>query len=313
MQSIKIIEGIVLEPDKLPQGWCFYAFGGSDGYLYCGYSARLKAKLEVLKQKAEGDPWVKVLLAEADRLEVMDFDDALGALVRYKAFLQEEAPKYQSRLLPWENYVYLALDNLRFPFVSIQEHTNDDWQYIGPFRSRFFLADVMDTFSRILKIPYCETGSYPCDKLYNGMCRGWCQSLDEKSESEHSLDKLKDLLQEAFLHPNNGILELVQKERDAYFDDLEFAKADLLDDEIELLKDYRDWLNFLYLAKDLNYDSDELVVRNGMLAEAVQGERRYTFPVDETEYRGNERLALPLAAVDEMRMIYNYIRERTHV
>lgn len=296
---------------ELPKGWVFYVIAQDEKPLYSGISARLLGRLNSFSQRAQDDKLIDEMMERANFLSYEELDNSFAALVLQKCFVMDNLPEYQNRILPWENYVYLGLDSHRFPFISIEEHTNDDWQYIGPFRSRLFLAEMMDTLSRILKLPHCETGSYPCDKFDRDICRGWCLSLMPSQESNivHDLGKLDSLLKEAWMHPNNGVLEMVQNERDAYFNDLEFIKADLLDDEVELLSGYRDWLNFLYVAKDLNLETDDFLIRNGQLLEARLGSRYYHFPADFPEYRPNETLALPLAKCDEMKIIYDYIRE----
>ncbi|HQB98642.1 MAG TPA: hypothetical protein PKZ46_06875 [Candidatus Cloacimonadota bacterium] len=300
--------------DSLPKGWVFYALKSADGYLFMGVSARLGARMHAFWEKAKEDKVLKEMQDQAQVLDYQPMPDSMSALIMLKTMLMEHHPEYQQRLRLWEEYVYLALDSHRFPFVGIQEHSNDDWQYLGPFRSRFFVADVIDTLSRILKLPACETASYPCSKFDSGICRGWCLALAPAGETplEHDLEKLHDLLQESFVHPQNGILEMVQKERDQYFDNLEFPKADLLDDEIKLLKNYRDWLNFLYVAKDLSFESPQITIAGGQLTHVRIGGKEYSFPTDNPQYRENERLALPLAAVDEMKIIYDYIRERAY-
>ncbi len=314
VNSLKITEDFAQNLDILPAGWVFYTLSSEEGYLYAGISAHLAAKLNSIWQKSGEDRLLGEMWMAATSVEYTAMPDSMSALLLFKSFVMEHHPIYQHRIHPWADYVYLALDSHRFPFVGVQQHTNDDWLYIGPFRSRFFLADLLDSLSRILKLPYCETGTYPCDKFDRGICRGWCLALApaRETELEHDLDKLEILLKETFVHPNNGILEMVQKERDRYFDDLEFAKADLLDDEIRLLAKYRDWLNFLYVAKDLSLDTPQLSIEQGQLTKAVFRGREYHFPIDKPPYRDNEKLALPLASTDEMRIIYEYIKERAH-
>lgn len=300
--------------DSLPGGCLFFALKSEQDYLYIGSSFRLSARLRGIWDHAREDKLYQELCERATILEYQQMPDSMSALVMQKALIQEHYPSFQQRLRPWDSYVYLGLDSHRFPFISIQEHTNDDWQYLGPFRSRFFVADVIDSISRILKLPNCPGGTYPCERFDTAVCRGWCLALNPAKETdlEHDLQKLDTLLQESFVHPNNGILEMVQQERDRYFDDLEFAKADLLDDEIRLLSAYRDWLNFLYVAKDLSFESPQLTIAHGQLTHAELNGKSYHFPADNPPYRGNELLALPLAAVDEMKIIYDYIRERAH-
>lgn len=298
--------------DSLPKGWAYFALQSKEGVLYSGYTAKLALRMQVLTNKAEDNGLYAEMMKQATTLEYTMHSDSISALIHYKAAVLESLPLYQHRLPAWENYVYLALDAHRMPFISITEHTNDDWLYLGPFRNRFFLSDVLDIYARILKLPSCESQSYPCEKYRQGDCRGWCLSLSGKqdNESEHSLEKLDSLLKEAFLHPENGILEMVQKTRDDYNNDLEFQKAGLLDDEIELLSKYRDWLIFLYNAKNLNHESEKLSVQQGKITRCVYENREYNFPADNTSYRENEALALNMEAVDESRIIYDYLRKR---
>jgi len=314
MISLKIAKNFVQTLDSLPSSWVFYAIRGEEGYLYAGLSARLGARLNSFWQKSEEDRLLAEMTSSAEVLEYQSMPNSMSALIMLKTFTMEHHPRFQNRIHPWADYVYLALDSHRFPFITIQQHTNDDWTYLGPFRSRFFLADIIDSLSRILKLPYCETGSYPCDKFERGSCRGWCLALAPAAETplEHGLDKLEVLLKETYMHPQNGILEMVQKERDAYFDNLEFTKADLLDDELRLLSKYRDWLNFLYVAKGLSLENSQITIEEGQLSRAVLNGNEYLFPIDKSPARENETLALPLARVDEMKIIYDYVKELSH-
>jgi excinuclease UvrABC nuclease subunit len=293
---------------ELPSGWIFFCFRKADEPLWCGYTPNLAQRLNIIRQKAENDSQYGEASALADTLQFESYPRSMDALIRYKAFVHEHHPPYQQALSLSRDYVYLALDAYRFPFACTRSDTQDDWTYLGPWRSRFFLSDVMDSVARILKLPFCETGSFPCEKLDNGLCKGYCQALSEDSSQEEkdNLAKLDALLRDAYVHPNNGILEMVQQERDNYFNELEFAKADLLDDEIANLAKYRDWLNFLYVTKSLSFSEENLRVENGMLAWCRLDGREYSFPTPHVEYRDNEQLAINLTDADEARLIYEY-------
>lgn len=314
MIRLKISENFEPIPDSLPGGWAFYALKSAGEYLYAGISAHLGARLKSFWSLREEDPLLEEILSQAELLEYQPMPSSMSALIMLKSFVMKHHPQYQHRLQAYASYVYLALNSHQFPFIRIQPHTGDDWIYLGPFRSRFFLVDLLDSLSRIVRLPYCETGTYPCDKFENGICRGWCLALAPAKETplEHDLQKLEILLKETFMHPQNGILEMVQKERDKYFDDLEFAKADLLDDEISLLSKYRDWLNFLYVSRDLELENESLSIQSGQLSRAVLAGKEYLFPIDTSSPRENEKLALPLAVLDEMKIIYDYIKELSH-
>ncbi len=311
MDTIKIDKNIQNHLDTLPKGWVFYLLKSEKEELYAGYSANLKVKLNFLSEKAKEGGIYQEMWNQTEKLSWVTYPQAISALIHYKCYLAENSPLYQYQILPWAEYVYLALDAHRFPFISIQEHTNDDWLYLGPFRSRFFLVDVLDIYARILKLPACETGEYPCEKKQNNLCRGWCLALLESSENqlEYGSDKLEALLKEAFLVPENGILELIQQERNKYFNELEFNNVSLLDDELEILSEYRKWLKFLIAAKHLEDESDELKIQKGKITYCRFQHKDYHFSVDTTEFRINETLALNLDSVDESKVVYNFLQK----
>ncbi len=292
------------ESPELPGGWVFFCFRQAGEPLWCGITPNLAVRLNFIRKKAEIDTRFAEIAALADTLELETQPRSVDALIRLKLFLSQNNLPHQQMMQPSRDYAYLALDAHRFPFVTQKDDTNDSWTYAGPWRGRFFLYEIMDSLSRILKLPYCETNTYPCQKLDDGICNGWCLALENGDEA--TLYKLHNLLREAYLHPQNGILEMVAVERVKYFNDLDFAKADLLDEEIERLESYRDWLNFLYVTKSLSWEDEGFGVENGVLRWCEVNGIRHDFHPKETQYRENETLAINLTDIDERRLLYEY-------
>ncbi|MEN6445743.1 MAG: hypothetical protein ABFC98_06830 [Candidatus Cloacimonas sp.] len=311
MNEIIINKNAKNQFDTLPKGWVFFLLSSEKEELYAGYSANLKAKIDFFSNKAKEGGIHQEMWNAAKTLQWISYPEAISALIHYKCHLAKNLPLYQYQIRPWAEYVYLALDSHRYPFITIQDNTNEDWLYLGPFRSRFFLIDVLDIFARMLKLPACETGEFPCEKKEINLCQGWCMALEGNTEknTEYNLDKLESLFKEIFLVPENGILELIQQERNNYFNELEFEKASLLDEEIDLLNKYRKWLQFLIAAKHLEYDSEELKIQQGKITFCRMEGKSYNFPVDNTEFRINETLALNLDSVDESKIIYDFLRK----
>jgi excinuclease UvrABC nuclease subunit len=308
MISVKWDKTHYLESIEPPSGWVFFSFCREKQPLWCGYTPNLAQRLKRLRVQIENDSVFAEMSRQADTLRFEALPSAMDALIRYKVFLMQKHPEYQQALTSGREYVYLSLDAWRFPFIAVQSHTNDDWTYIGPWRNRFLLTDVLDSVARLLRLPSCDTGDYPCEKMDAGVCSGWCLALGKSGRSEQtpSLEKLDSLLKEAFLHPNNGLIELLEQEKNKYFNDLEFEKADLLDGEIENLAAYKDWLNFLYVSKTLAFKTETFSVEKGLLASCVYDGVEYKFPILHTEFRENETLALNLTDTEEARIIYEY-------
>ena len=298
----------IAKDTKLPSGWVFFCFKKEDLTLWCSFTPNIKQRLNNISRKADQDESVKTASLTAEYVEITPYSRSLDALFHYKVFVQENNPPFQDITAPWREYVYLALDAYRFPFITIQSDTNEDWTYAGPWRSRFFLMDIMDSISRILKLPFCETSYHPCEKLDKGICRGYCEALNDENEVEDQelLDRLESLLWEAYLHPDNGILELLTQEKEKYFNELEFDKEDLINREVENFARYRDWLKFLYITKTLSYKMEDFGVENGLLSWCKFKDKIYTFPTEQFYYRPNEKLAINLTKTDEARLLYEY-------
>lgn len=285
-------------------------FSGST-LLYISETVNLRYKLSGLWLKKDEELTLGELFSKADRLEIIQTKSPLDALLEVKTILEKEKAEYNNRINSWKEYVYLAINPAEFPFVKITEYTEEEWFYIGPFRSRFFLVDIMELMNKMLKIPFCETQTSPCEKMDDGRCRGWCLLIKSESENESEenaeqtqLQKLDALLKEAFVHPDNGLLELVINEKEKYENELQFTKAEFLKPEIELLKHYKDWLIFLYKIKNLNFVTDTISVKNGQLVRYKKDGEEHLCPYIKIEYRLNELLALNKNLVDEARILY---------
>ncbi len=286
-------------------------FNSETELLYVTETVNLKRTIKLLDTLKEEDAEVHALFNQAETLQPIACKTGTDAMIQKKLLQDKHNPQFNQRIQIWKNYVYLALNPAEFPFLKITEYTDEDWFYIGPFRSRFFLIDLLELMNKLLKLPYCEVKFGPCDKKFAGQCRGWCELIkaelaEEKDEAtaKLNLQKLDALLKEAFVHADNSLLDLILQEKKKYEDDLQFAKADLLSPQIEILKRYKEWLIFLYKIKNLNYVTSKVGVRNGQLVSYKADGIEHSNPYLKINYRANEVLALNKNLVDEARILY---------
>lgn len=279
--------------------------------LFTTATVNIRHTVRVLHALKESNAEAEDLFRQAETLEYRSMESGTQALIQHRMLVDKGEPEFNQRIQLWKNYTYLAINPAEFPFVKISEYTDEDWFYIGPFRSRFFLVDLMELLQKLLKIPHCEVKSGPCEKRDEGKCRGWCVLIpsetknlkDEKKEQSH-LQKLDALLKEAYVHADNKLLDLLLQEKDKYENDLEFARADALSDDINLLKRYKEWLVFFYKIKNLNYINAKLSVKGGQLVHFKEDGKDYDSPFINIPYRPNELLALNKNLLDEARILY---------
>lgn len=279
--------------------------------LFTTATVNIRHTVRVLQALKENNAEAEDLFRRADALEYRTMETGTQALIQHRILVDKSEPEFNQRIQLWKNYTYLAINPAEFPFVKISEYTDEDWFYIGPFRSRFFLADLMELLQKLLKIPHCEVKEGPCDKRDEGKCRGWCvliaseaHKLKDGNQEHPHLQKLDALLKEAYVHADNKLLDLLLQEKDKYENDLEFARADALSDDINLLKRYKEWLIFLYKIKNLNYINDRISVKGGQLIHFREDGKDYNSPFLDIPYRPNEVLALNKNLLDEARILY---------
>jgi len=295
----------------VPEDCGVLSFYSADKLLYISNSVNMKGRIDHLWKKRNSDSIVKELFESSDNLDIKLTKTPLEALCKTKSLLSHQTPEYNSRITLWKDYVYLAVNPQEFPFIKITEYTEEEWFYLGPFRSRFFLMDLMELMNKLLKLPFCEVKEGPCEKLDNDRCQGWCISIyNELSQEENSekpeLLKLDALLKEAYIHADNGLLEMLDKEKAKYEDELQFEKGELLKPNIELLKKYKQWLIFLYQAKQLTYNTDLITVQNGQMIRCIVDEKEFTFPFQKIEYRKNEQLAHNKNMLEEAWILFKW-------
>lgn len=294
----------------LPRAWAVVVFRSEGLAQYALITGDLRQRLKSILSKETDSNVYSEMLTICDEINWQQYEKPLDALIAYKTILTIDKPIQQQALFAQRDYVYLALNAQTFPFIKIADYTIENWNYVGPFRSRFVLADFIDSVSRILMLPNCETGTFPCEKFDLGTCRGWCLNLAPEAESDTARDiaKLEKLLFESYMTPTDTIIDMLKTEHDKYFDDLEFEKAELFSDAIKLHEFYKDWLEFLIEARRIDYRDDRINVQSGQLKAYHDGKDWIDLHCQELSFNPNEFLALDKSLADEARILYNYIK-----
>ena len=149
--------------------------------------------------------------------------------------LRSEFPANQNQFNFYSQYVYLAINFKNPPFFKISEDTQGDAFYIGPFRERFFLIDILSILEKEFKAPICENNVENCLKIEQGNCLGFCvlnKEIFRKFVIKYILSK-----------PNDKINKL-EKRFDELEENLEFIESD----EIKItLKKLNKFLSLFHL------------------------------------------------------------------
>jgi len=97
--------------------------------------------------------------------------------------------------------------------------------------------------AEIFHYPSCENEKYPCYKLKDRTCFGWC--LKDKKE-------IGDILLNSYMKPNEEIVSKLLVENEQLEAELEFTNADKQKQKLQIIQKYYDYITFFHVTKHLN-------------------------------------------------------------
>jgi len=230
----------------------------------------------------------------------------IEAFVEELFYVNTHQPEYNNIIKPWYDYVYLGISFKEPPYIKVCSDTLENRYYIGPFRSVFALNDVLDTFASIFKLPRCNEndGKHPCERLEGGLCLGFCNNKLEEA--------LPEMLNRLLMVPNKDAILKLEQNYQTLKDALQFHEADVLDEQIDLLKRYYKNLLFSYTSQyisgEFKINNATLFIKQGVIHEIVASDRFLQLPQVDISYRKpNELLAYAKNEYDHRWIVFSFI------
>jgi len=142
------------------------------------------------------DAKTTALVANIDRFNVIIAGSEFDALVLENNLIKQHRPKYNILLKDDKGYPYIRLDSKSaYPrFTIVSGRKSDGARYFGPFKSRGFSREAIDTVSKALLLPTCSRKfpqdigkDRPCLNHHIGACRGYCLPDTPKSDYDAAM------------------------------------------------------------------------------------------------------------------------------
>ncbi|MCF7793669.1 MAG: hypothetical protein K9N09_08970 [Candidatus Cloacimonetes bacterium] len=296
---MKKIEKRNLNIDEIPQEAGYYFLSGEANILFCGKTQNLRKSIQNIRSVGKDDKNIFQLFSLTRKINYQVTDSLFSALLEEKKIIEKHHPQFNDTIKQYQNYVYLAIDFYNVPFFKITEHTTENYYYLGPFKNRFYLYDLIDVMADLFRLPSCEDENFPCRKLKDKTCLGWC--LKSKPE-------LAEMLLLNYLQINVELVPELQKKLEKLESDLEFQKAEKLKKQIAIIKDFYDKIRFFHVTKKLDsklkINDADIDISAGMVLQISSQNKIYDFVVLNPEYRDNEFLAHDKSEYSERFIIF---------
>lgn len=292
-----------INEQKIPSGTGIFTLSDKNNILYVNKTSNLDKSIRQLFKVAKDDKNIFQLVSQTAEIAFEEHTSLFAALVHQKKLESNSHPEFNSMIKSYEQYVYLGINFDEPPFVKVVEDTQENLFYIGPFKDRFFLFDLLDAMADLFHFPLCpDEKPYPCIRYKKDKCSGWC--IKEKHETY-----TKAIL--PYIIPTKDLLSSKQKEYNKYFSNLQFEKAEKLKNKIQLVEKYFEYLRFINITKNLNLEFDEngrdFTIKDGRLNGIVENGKKEEFPLVTVEFRDSEVLAFNKDQLAERWIVYKYL------
>ena len=156
---------IEIDKQKIPSETGIFTFSSNNNILYVNKTASLDNSIRQLFKIAKDNKNIFQLLSQTVEISYEEHSSLFAALVHQKKLENKFYPEFNPIIKPYEQYVYLGINFDSPPYIKVVEDTQENRFYIGPFKDRFFLFDLLDAMADLFQFPLCpDEKPFPCSR-----------------------------------------------------------------------------------------------------------------------------------------------------
>jgi len=215
--------------------------------LYIGKAKDLKKRVASYFNKENAlSGKLRVLVRKIARIEHMVVDSELDALLLENNLIKKCQPRYNIQLKDDKTFPWICIKNERFPRIfSTRNVIRDGSEYFGPYASVRMMRTLLDLTRQLYPLRNCKLNLSEenirkkkfkvCLEYHIGNCKGPCEGLQSEEEYNDTIDGIKQIIKGNISSVSKQLKELMQ----IHATNLEFEKAQLIKEKIELLDRYQ--------------------------------------------------------------------------
>ncbi len=295
-----------INKQNIPSSTGIFTFYDEHNIIFVSKTTNLDNGIRQFFKIAKDDKNIFQIISQTTEIAYEEHSSLFAALIHQKKLENRLYPEFNSAIKAYEKYVYLGINFEKPPYLNVVEDIQQNQFYIGPFKNRFFLFDLLDDLAELLMFPVCpDEKPYPCERYKNDKCKGWC--IKEKHEAYQ-----KVIL--PLIIPNEKLLSSKYREYEVFYNELQFEKAEKLKNKIQQIEKYFKYLRFIAVTKNLNLEFEDygkdIIIKNGRINGKIEKGIKKEFPLVSVNYRKNEIMAFDKSQLAERRIVYNYLLKK---
>ncbi len=232
----------------LPHKPGVYQFYDDKGVIiYVGKAKDLKKRVSSYFSK-ENQGYGKVfwMVKRIADIRFIIVDTEQDAFLLENNLIKKYLPRYNVMLKDDKTYPWICIKNEPFPRVfSTRNMIKDGSQYFGPYASGRLMNTLLELIRQLYPVRTCTLNLSAdnirrkkyrvCLEYHIGNCRGPCEGLQTAEDYEQMMGSIREIIK-GNLHT---ISQQLKQLMHTYAGDLEFEKAHVVKEKLELLEKYQ--------------------------------------------------------------------------
>ena len=219
-----------------------YIMHGKDGeIIYIGKAKALKNRVSQYFGSQNNHPEkVRRMVDNVDDFEYIITDSEFEALILECSLIKQHTPKYNILLKDDKGYSYIRVGSGDWGKISyVLQKSDDDAQYIGPYKSSYYVKSAVEEANKIFMLPTCgrkfpqDFGKgRPCLNYHIRQCMAPCTGRVKKADYKEAVSQALDFLKGG---SSNSVKQLTAQMEEAA-ENLEYERAAKIRDRIAAVK-----------------------------------------------------------------------------
>jgi excinuclease ABC subunit C len=233
---------------SMPDNPGIYQFLDKDGkIIYVGKAKNLKKRVSsYFTRDASLVGKVRVMVKKVADIHHIVVDTELDALLLENNLIKTYQPRYNILLKDDKTFPWICIKKEPFPRVfPTRNLINDGSEYFGPYASVRMMHTLLDLIRQLYPIRNCKlklTGENitkkkfkVCLQYHIGNCLGPCEGLQSEGEHQQNIASVREIIKGNLQSVRRRLQELMHD----HAANLEFEKAQLIKEKLEILERYR--------------------------------------------------------------------------
>ena len=239
-----------LKKHKMPENPGIYLFKKGKEILYIGKATSLRDRVKSYFSSdliATRSPLIVDMVFIADKIDYIETDSVLEALILEAEFIKKHQPKYNTKEKDNKSFNYVVITKEDFPRVLVERGRNlenndklgfEIQERFGPYTNGIQLKEAIKIIRKIFPFrDKCNVGqNKPCFNYQIGLCPGTCIGAVSKKEYQKTIKNIELF----FGGRKKQILKNLEKEMNIFAKNQEFEKADKIKKTIFALNHIQD-------------------------------------------------------------------------